>query len=54
MWNERHWRGRRIGIAEILWSWAIVAMIIISLVAWAGVEALMPNAGAPVAVRADS
>lgn len=54
MWNERQWRDRRIGIAEILSSWAIIALIIVSLAAWAGVEALMPNTGTPAAERAGS
>jgi len=52
MWNERQWRERRIGIPEIFGSWAIVALIIVSLAAWAGVEALVPDSAAPVAERA--
>jgi len=51
MWNERQWRDRRIGIAEILGSWAIVALIVVSLTAWAGVDALMRETAAPVAAR---
>jgi hypothetical protein len=52
MWNELQWRDRRIGIREILGSWAIVALIVFSLVAWAGVQALMRDSAAPVAERA--
>jgi hypothetical protein len=47
MWNERQWRERRIGVGEIAWTWAIVALIVIALAAWAGVEALMPAAPMP-------
>jgi len=54
MWNERQWRDQRIGTREIFWSWAIVGLIVLSLAAWAGVEALMPDAAAPVVERADS
>jgi hypothetical protein len=54
MWNERECGDRRIGGGEILWSWAIVAVIVISLAAWAGVEALMPDSTAPMAVRVGS
>jgi len=54
MWNERECGDRRIGSREILWSWVIVALIIISLAAWAGVEALMPDPTAPTAARVDS
>jgi hypothetical protein len=49
MWNERQWRDRRIGLREIVSSWAIVALIVVSLAAWAGVRALMPDPAAPVA-----
>ncbi len=52
MWNERQWRDRRIGIREILGSWAIVALIVLSLAAWAGVQALVADSAAPVAERA--
>ena len=52
MWNERECGDRRIGSREILWSWAIVALIVISLAAWAGVEMLMPDSTAPPAARA--
>jgi hypothetical protein len=54
MWNERECRDRRIGSGEILWSWAIVALIVVSLAAWAGVTALMPDPAAPIAKRAGS
>ncbi len=53
MWNERQWRDRRIGIREILGSWTIVALIVLSLVAWAGVQALIANSAVPVAERGD-
>lgn len=52
MWNERQWRERRIGTGEIVWSWAIVALIVIALAAWAGVETLMPVAQALIVTRA--
>lgn len=52
MWNERQWRDRRIGLREIVSSWVIVALIIVSLVAWAGVQALMSDSAAPVAEQA--
>jgi hypothetical protein len=52
MWNERQWRERRIGTGEIVWSWVIVALIVIALAAWAGVEALVPASQAPIAARA--
>lgn len=54
MWNERQCSERRIGSGEILWSWAIVALIVVSLAAWAGVEALMPDSATPAAARAGS
>ncbi len=53
MWSERQWRDRRIGIREILGTWAIVALIVLSLVAWAGVQALIAVAEAPVADRGE-
>jgi len=53
MWSERQWRDRRIGIREILGIWAIVALIVLSLVAWAGVQALIAVSEAPVAERGD-
>ena len=53
MWNERQWRDRRIGLREIVSSWAIVALIIVPLVAWAGIQALMPDSAAPVATHAN-
>jgi len=53
MWSERQWRDRRIGIREILGTWAIVALIVLSLVAWAGVQALVAVSEAPVAARGD-
>ena len=49
MWNEPQWRDRRIGIREILGSWAIVVLIVLSLVAWAGVQALIAVPAPPVA-----
>lgn len=52
MWNERQWRDKRIGLREILSSWAIVALIVVSLVAWAGVQAFMPDSAAPRTVLA--
>ena len=54
MWNERECGDRRIGSREILWSWAIVALIVISLAAWAGVEAIVPDSAAPIAARVGS
>jgi hypothetical protein len=51
MWNERQWRERRIGTGEIVWSWVIVALIVIALAAWAGVETFTPVAQAPIAAR---
>jgi hypothetical protein len=52
MWNERQWRERRIGTGEIVWSWMVVAVIVIALAAWAGVETLMPVTQAPIGMRA--
>jgi hypothetical protein len=49
MWNERQWRDRRIGVRDILWSWAIVAVIVVSLLAWAGVQAFLSDSAAPIA-----
>jgi len=40
MWDERQWRERRIDIRDILSSWAIVAVILLTLALWAGVEHL--------------
>lgn len=54
MWTERQWRDQCIGNREVLWSWAIVALIVVSLAAWAGVEALTTTSAAPVAMRADN
>jgi hypothetical protein len=44
MWTDRQWRDRRIGAREILWSWAIVASILLSLAAWSAVRALVLDA----------
>lgn len=41
MWTDRECRGRRIGIREILSSWAIVALIVLGIVAWDGIQAFM-------------
>jgi hypothetical protein len=54
MWTERQWRDRCISNREVVWSWVIVALIVVSLAAWAGVESLMTSSAAPVIVRADS
>jgi hypothetical protein len=51
MWTERQWRDRRIGNSDVLWSWAIVGLIVVSLAAWAGVEALLTTSATPVAER---
>lgn len=51
MWNDRECRDRRIDSGEILWSWAIVALIVVFLAAWAGVTALMPDPVPPIAAR---
>jgi uncharacterized membrane protein len=53
MWSERQWRERRIGVREILGIWAIVALIVLALVAWAGVQALVAVSETPVAARRD-
>jgi len=53
MWTERQWRDQCISNREVVWSWVIVALIVVSLAAWAGVEALIANSAAPVAMRAD-
>jgi hypothetical protein len=52
MWNERQWRDRRIGLREIVSSWAIVVLIVVSLAAWAGVQALLSDSTAPIAAQA--
>jgi len=52
MWNERQWRERRIGSGEIVWSWVIVALIVIPLAAWAAVEAFTRDVPMPVAAQA--
>lgn len=51
MWNERQWRERRIGSGEIVWSWVIVALIVIPLAAWAAIEAFPRDAPMPVATH---
>jgi hypothetical protein len=51
MWTERQWRDRRIGNSDVLWSWAIVGLIVVSLAAWAGVEALLTTSPTPVVAR---
>ena len=51
MWNERQWRERRIGTGEIVWSWVIVAVIVMALAAWAGVDVFMPASQTPIAAR---
>jgi hypothetical protein len=48
MWTERQCRDRRIGSGEILCSWAIIALIVVSLAAWAGFQALTADSDAPV------
>jgi len=52
MWNERQWRERCIGIREILSSWAIVVLILVSLAAWAGFQALMADSAPPAVAHA--
>jgi hypothetical protein len=54
MWNERQWRDRRIGLLDIVSSWAVVALIVAGLAAWAGVEALFTEFAAPPATRIGS
>jgi cell division protein FtsB len=41
MWNDRQCRERRIGAREILWSWAIVALILLGFAAWTGIESIL-------------
>jgi hypothetical protein len=41
MWTDRQWRDRRIGMREILWSWAIVVAIALGAAAWDAIQALM-------------
>ena len=47
MWTERQWRDRRIGVREIFWSWTIVAVIALGVVAWDGIRALLPAPSVP-------
>jgi len=54
MWTERQWRDQCISNREVVWSWVIVVLIVVSLAAWAGVEAFMTNSATPVPVRTDS
>ncbi len=41
MWTDRQWRDRRIGMREILWSWAIVGAIVLGAATWDAIQALM-------------
>ncbi|MGH6928156.1 MAG: hypothetical protein ACREEV_07555 [Dongiaceae bacterium] len=41
MWTDRQWRDRRIGMREILWSWAIAGAIALGVAAWDGFQALV-------------
>jgi Na+/proline symporter len=47
MWNERQWSERRIGLREIAWSWAVFALIMIAVAAWAGAEVLLAEPAVP-------
>jgi hypothetical protein len=49
MWTERQCRDRRIGMREIFWSWAIVALIVMALAAWSGYQALTAHATTSIA-----
>jgi hypothetical protein len=54
MWTERQWRDRRIGVREILWSWAIVALFALGVAAWDGIQALLPEVqGTRISMRGD-
>lgn len=54
MWNERQWRERRIGLPDIVSSWAIVALIVTALASWAGVDALLAELAPPPAAHTGS
>jgi hypothetical protein len=48
MWTDRQWRDRRIGMREILWSWAIVGLIALGVAAWDSFQALVAEPELPV------
>jgi hypothetical protein len=48
MWTDRQWRERRIGMREIMWSWAIALLIVLGVAAWDGVRTLVSEPGLQV------
>lgn len=54
MWDNKECRERRITIADILSSWAIVAAILAGMAAWSGLQLLMTDKSAPVVASRDA
>jgi hypothetical protein len=54
MWDTKECRERRITIADIVSSWAIVAAILLGMAAWSGVQLLMTNRSAPIVAGRDA
>jgi len=54
MWDDKECRERRITIADILSSWAIVAAILLGMAAWSGLQLLMTDRSAPIVASRDA
>ena len=54
MWDNKECRERRITIADIVSSWALVAAILLGMAAWSGVELLMIDRSAPIVAGRDA
>ncbi len=47
MWDDDECQRRRLGHAELLSSWEIIAAILLGLAAWSGVQALTADPAPP-------
>jgi hypothetical protein len=47
MWDDDECQRRRLGRAELLSSWEIIAAILLALAAWSGVQALTADPPPP-------
>jgi len=48
MWDESEGHDSRADETTIIWSWAIVALIVVGLFAWSTVDHLLTNEPTPV------
>jgi len=54
MWDEPEGHDSRADGTAIIWSWAIVALIVVGLFAWSAVDQIMTNAPASVVAEPSS